>query len=1320
MERKGVKLPVCDRQELHSAISVLRGGHFCIEDTRVQTSSDSGIHEDKGSSKSSSVASSASNMSAGSPGPGESQTLPPKQTGGTPEQTSATDQKSSAKISPPLAGNAASNGSSENKNTPKVKIKPAVPPKPKVGTDADKLRQIAKDNVMLSQGKVIESQSGSPGSHQGAPAPAVDHVTVHKDISVVDTSVGDNKEVSPPKSAMTKCSSVPVGLSEQANKNTVPHHIRTGSASNVHAKNTHNKTDESQKVPKENVKKCFEPNEPEVHKTAQMDHVTSAQDKQMSVVTSSGEEQKRSLSPEIKTSTSTSNNESSDKTDRETAVISIRHQGSSPYVQQKQTAKPVISGKSVSGAEKTASRISNQSVVKNQKSTTVVRMSAPPPPPPTKSEPSKNPVAPKVSEGVPSISSQSKDVPSSVSASAKKPTSDAGKHVTDPSKSDKGAKKTGPSDCGKCEKTKGPPESGKNLRKSGAAEPAKGAKKSPPPVAPPRRNSKKSSSPDEASKALAKSVDTKIVASNSGSDVGRSTSLSGSSSQKDQHKGAENSLRSSVPQMQSLPVKTKESSSVPKPSMSHQTPRFSEKSQQSAGLRHSQSDPVIARSVDANKKVTAMSSAAKSRSKSSASSSASSTRSTGDNKPSPSGSTMAVDITSSKTSRKAELTPVTSATLHQVSKTLTEVNPDENKTGPIQKPQSVKQITVQPYSGNEPQSIPQSGKVVVGDGKSINKIGETHEGPVIMDPFESLRREREKQAEASATAAKASTARNKTPASQTRRPITKSGRGASAIKAKTSGVAKVSTIKDKDKRPKSSSKKKGVKKKDHADISDKSINDKDKATAGTSEELVEKFVEESSESEDDMFWVRPNYENELESLRKSASLRKSVDESGLIPGQTLAEAEEEDSEEESSSFSEEVEEEEESEISTTDEDEVFSDAEDVEDEVNFRRSITTSITALPSRSEVVSKQGKKAESVFKTVETSAGKSTVSDRRVKSGANVHVAVKGIQGRNVTSAHVTDPKKAVVPQTVKAIEDFSRSVQGEDLSRMLGDDGRQGDVSAKETASSSKSKNVAKKQPAGSTSGSTGGNSKPSSGKKESPQKLAKGRKPQSKVVPMTRETKTQTKQHGGTIKSHLKEDKDEAEINEMIQEILKSTPNPSLTLSWKSNSTQNKEDSRPRKSMTREDFQRELTSNQKTCYREVTNQSAETNNIGDNHPSAKSSAETEKNVTLEIADSEMDERTLTNLTRLADTYRNAALEAERETNDFEESRPVGKPPLAPKTSGTPKIAIVAPMRSPRFIRKHDSLKGKKNIIYKVGNLLLHLCMLCQKTYLNCGI
>lgn len=197
-----------------------------------------------------------------------------------------------------------------------------------------------------------------------------------------------------------------------------------------------------------------------------------------------------------------------------------------------------------------------------------------------------------------------------------------------------------------------------------------------------------------------------------------------------------------------------------------------------------------------------------------------------------------------------------------------------------------------------------------------------------------------------------------------------------------------------------------------------------------------------------------------------------------------------------------------------------------------------------------------------------------------------------------------------------------------------------------------------------------------------------------------------------------------EVEQMIDEIFKNTPNPSLSLSLGSSATRRKTEAKPSKSMTREEFEDAINQDGGMSFREVVTSSAEINKAkalklvsagGDDHIARlirnRSQAELKELMEWKNKIDDLNEQEQEQLNKLMNTVKNLNLKvgpatdstgsAEKSAHrvlaedlamvEEEMSRDyVGaKPPAGPSSGkASDKHALD---KSPRFIRKKETLK-----------------------------
>ena len=188
---------------------------------------------------------------------------------------------------------------------------------------------------------------------------------------------------------------------------------------------------------------------------------------------------------------------------------------------------------------------------------------------------------------------------------------------------------------------------------------------------------------------------------------------------------------------------------------------------------------------------------------------------------------------------------------------------------------------------------------------------------------------------------------------------------------------------------------------------------------------------------------------------------------------------------------------------------------------------------------------------------------------------------------------------------------------------------------------------------------------------------------------------ETKSNKKTSKSQSQAHSEEAELDDIIEEIRKVTPHPSLTSSWKSLSKDTGR--KAQRSMTREEFEVELRKSQgEKTFRQVPNkptpvktpaESAEIlSSSGTLTDSCWSGGNSPKGELKPSPDQENEQ-----LDKLVNAYRNMELKIKVDSTLTANSIK-GKPPPAPKSAISPaNRASQATEKSPRFVRKHDSFK-----------------------------
>ena len=348
--------------------------------------------------------------------------------------------------------------------------------------------------------------------------------------------------------------------------------------------------------------------------------------------------------------------------------------------------------------------------------------------------------------------------------------------------------------------------------------------------------------------------------------------------------------------------------------------------------------------------------------------------------------------------------------------------------------------------------------------------------------------------------------------------------------------------------------------------------------------------------------------------------------------------------------------------------------------------------------------------------------------------------------------TDPVQiasSVIPETVQAIFDFTKSVNKEDLDDMLGTKENRPEqpqvpgskasqpcdtgISSKASGKPSEAKPVNSPHNTVGKVGAvkSGGEPKINNSRKISPRSAKSSDTAQNVklIASNTSEVKPKKSSPNGAkdAKAGVKkapshgpktQQREEAEINEIIDEILKSTPDPSLSLSW--TSKKKKDHSTSAKSMTKEDLAKSLRQSIEhgTTFRELKNTQVEENMAAPDkvHCTLTRSIDSSlPELMLQLQqDDNMDKNS--DLEKIANKHRdlkqrvNAAMDGiVSPTGNVSTRQPVlSKPPLAPKTSAPVRLDMeeVKPEKSPRFVRKRhdDSLKGNNHGIRKVGTYL----------------
>lgn len=630
--------------------------------------------------------------------------------------------------------------------------------------------------------------------------------------------------------------------------------------------------------------------------------------------------------------------------------------------------------------------------------------------------------------------------------------------------------------------------------------------------------------------------------------------------------------------------------------------------------------------------------------------------------------------------KQAEMTPVTGHSFGETDKVKPAITTERRP--------SIRQITVQPatdtfnFSTRDPKP------------SSVE-----HTGPVIQDPFESLRKEQERlQNQDVDPAAKGGrfvkpkqlTVPKKCGSkSESRLPSAGKKRSKSKDR-KTSACADSKTGRPKSSKPKTKAKKKkkGALEKDKSTLSDRADQSNVAFVSGigwhietdcydkTDVQAVVVRSDDSSDSDlENRTKVVPNYYvanpidpadyigpvDKLRTSLSSSSLKLSKDLTASLPGQICeVQSGSEDSESESD----------------------LSNIEVAEDEVIFLEKLPQEIGGDTPR--------------------------------------------LSGENQTGG---------VSQTAKAIDDFSKAVTTEQLDKMLGEDEKK---STKSTASNNiRAQNQGKANmttthvvtmtntPVSETSEPKVSSSMkmtpveriPSSIKMTPVEKLRKSGSSSSRSERgrgnSKKETEDKKNNNNKTTdpKSATETPRDDAEIDTMIDEIMKATPNPSMTLSWKSLSNNSVKDKKKptQRSMTREDFENELRKSQgEKTFRQVPNHCTPVTSAGANPKKPSPAASPENSVTLTDSfwsgpnspkdshpkDNELEVEDLEDfenkeiMEKLANACRNMELQIKVDT-----PRSVkGKPPPVPKMAISPtERHSTQPEKSPRFIRKHDSFR-----------------------------
>ena len=335
------------------------------------------------------------------------------------------------------------------------------------------------------------------------------------------------------------------------------------------------------------------------------------------------------------------------------------------------------------------------------------------------------------------------------------------------------------------------------------------------------------------------------------------------------------------------------------------------------------------------------------------------------------------------------------------------------------------------------------------------------------------------------------------------------------------------------------------------------------------------------------------------------------------------------------------------------------------------------------------------QSVFKSV-------TVGNHDKRKQTTLQkVKVKGTSDHGDQS--VSDSPR-IVPQVTQAIKEFSRKLTGNDLDEMLegglanhdqGKASNNNKIDTSKTEKSPKNKLTHKDKSVTSRSKSKDRDDVAVLTNNNNVQKDDSDQVKCNKVIRHSEGFKA-PRETAKCVQNKSPQKKDEEEIDDMIDDIMKATPDPSLTLSWRSRSEVSSHPNyggiSPANSKSRDALERALSESQNRSFKEIPN-----------------SASRDKELDISVVDDD-DEKDFESLQKLVNAYKNTSLQISESLDKGEgyasanqKPAPRGKPPVAPKPLSSGMQPMVQPIKSPRFVRKHDSLKGRqvKVIMTKVS-------------------